>query len=497
MHLRLWHRLYLAFAALSILALLAFALLQQNNFQRGFLDYLNRLSLENLEAPAKKLGDEYARQGNWQFAQGNERDLMLALGLAWEQNPDAENVRPPPRRGDDPFGPPPRLDDADFRAHPPRRDDAGFRPPPRRPAGSLSLAPRILLLDANGQRVNGNPEVALDSPSIKIQNEGQTIGTLLLQPMPGLRSGLDTTFADNQIKYAAIAASLVLIGALVVAWALSRWLLAPIRALGKGARDLAAGNYATRIASTRTDELGELATDFNQMANALEKNQEARRQWGADIAHELRTPLSILRGEIQALQDGVRQPGPENLASLQAECGRLASLVDDLYQLALSDAGALSYRFEMLDLAELLQEIISSQTVAMQQAGLELQWVLPSPPIFVRADRQRLLQLFVNLLSNSLRYTDAPGHVRIEVTPVNDFWQIDVADTAPGVPPESIGKVFDRLYRVEPSRSRAFGGAGLGLSICRNIVNAHNGCIEATASAKGGLLVRVLLPASA
>jgi len=495
MRLRLWHRLYIAFAALSILALLAFALLQQNNFRRGFLDYLNRLSLERLEEPARRLGEEYALHGNWQFAQGNERDLMRALGLAQEQNVDAENFRPPPRRADDPFGPLPHRDEGDFRPPPPRRAADGPRPP-RRPAGPLNLLERVLLLDAKGERVNGNPEVAKDSPSIKIQSNGQTVGTLLLQPMPGLRGGIDTTFANNQIKYAAIAALLVLLGALALAWALSRWLLAPIRALSKGARALAAGDYATRIASTRKDELGELATDFNQMANALEKSQQARRQWGADIAHELRTPLSILRGEIQALQDGVRQPGPETLASLQAECGRLAGLVDDLYQLALSDAGALSYRFETLDLSELLQEIIAGQKIAMQQAGLELQLVLPTSPISLRADRQRLLQLFGNLLSNSLRYTDAPGRVKVEATRMGNFWQISVADTAPGVPSDAMEKVFDRLYRVEPSRSRAFGGAGLGLSICRNIVNAHGGSIEAKASAEGGLWIRVLLPAS-
>jgi two-component system, OmpR family, sensor histidine kinase BaeS len=500
MQLRLWPRLFIAFAALSISALLAFGLLQQNNFQRGFLDYLNRLSLERLNEPAQQLGVRYTQQGNWRFAEGNERELLSALGLAAEQA--NLNQAPPPRINENDFRrPPPPRDQNDFRPPPPRDRALEFadqqqeqRRPPRRPAGPLDLAERLLLLDADGNKVNGNPEVSRQSPFIIIKSEGHIVGKLLLQPLPGLRGGIDVAFANNQIKHAGIAALIVLIGALLAAWVLSRWLLAPIRALGQGVRKLAAGEYSTRLPTERTDELGELAIDFNHMANTFEAHQKLRQQWGADIAHELRTPLSILRGEIQALQDGIRQPNPETLASLQNECGRMESLVEDLYQLTLSDAGALSYRFEILDLADLLHEASNAQQDTMRNAGLELQLILsPKHSMLVRADRQRLAQLFGNLLSNSLRYTDAPGRMTIKATRLNKFWQINIEDTAPGVPTESLERIFDRLYRVEPSRSRAFGGAGLGLSICRNIVTAHNGTIRAETSTLGGLLIHIQL----
>lgn len=511
MRLRLWHRLAIAFAGLSIAALLAFAWLQQQSLQRGFLDYLNRLSLERLAEPAQRLGEAYTRHGDWRFAWGKERALLRALGLAPDGADGLEpaDVSPDGRpRGPGAFAPPPPRRDAAAGQRPPRgpgwdarppRDGDEFarpQPPPRRAAAPLDLAQRLLLLDAKGEIVNGNPDVRRDSPSIAIKSGGRIVGRLLLQPLPRLQGDIDLAFARDQRKHAAIAAALVLLGAIALAFALSRWLLAPIRSLGQGTRALSQGDYATRLPTTRRDELGELARDFNSLAGALQANQQARQQWGADIAHELRTPISILRGEIQALQDGVRVAGPDTLASLQAECARLQSLVEDLYELSLSDAGALAYRFETQDLAALLREAVAAQQGAMRDAGLELTLAAPADgSLPVRADARRLAQLFGNLLNNSRRYTDAPGRVSVEAVRKDGWCRITIDDTAPGVPPDALDRVFDRLYRVEPSRSRAFGGAGLGLSICRNIVLAHGGRIDASAAPAGGLRIRILLPA--
>ena len=239
--------------------------------------------------------------------------------------------------------------------------------------------------------------------------------------------------------------------------------------------------------------MGALAADFNHLARPLEQHREARRRWGADIAHELRTPLSILRGEIQALQDGVRSATPAALNSLHAECDRMGSLIEDLYLLSLADAGALEYRFESLDLAEVVAESLEPQTAILGEAGLVLEAVIGSvPPI--RGDGRRLGQLIDNLLTNTRRYTDAPGRVRVELGSVANEVILVVEDSAPGVPAESLDLLFDRLYRVDASRNRAAGGAGLGLAICRAIVLAHDGRIAATASALGGLRIEVHLP---
>jgi two-component system sensor histidine kinase BaeS len=376
---------------------------------------------------------------------------------------------------------------------PPPRDRPP--PPPPRPPGPLDLGARLLLVDIDNRTLAGNPDVPLDAPAVPVSSHGRTVGRLLLAPMPALRGDLDLSFAQTQLQHAMLMAGVVLIGGLLLAWLLAQWLLAPVRALGDGARALVAGDYAVRIPALRRDELGALAADFNHLAATLEQHRLARRQWGADIAHELRTPIGILRGEIQALQDGIRNVGPQTLASLQSECDRLAALVEDLYQLALSDEGALAYRFEPMDLGDALRESFAAHAGVMKDAGIDLVLdPLPETPMIVSGDRQRLAQLFANVLGNSLRHTQAPGRVQIGVRRDGKHWQATIDDSAPGVPDTALSRLFDRMYRVEPSRNRRFGGAGLGLAICRNIAEAHGGTIDASASLLGGLRIGLRLP---
>lgn len=521
MSLRLWHRLFLAFAALSILAMATFALLQTRSFQNGFLDYVNRLEREKVEGMAHTLENAYAAHGSWDFLRGDTPQLMRTLDLAPPRGPNAPDGPPPDAANDSANGrendrsdvgrpgrrpadwrppprdrpPPPFADDR----RPPRGPDA----PPQRNAGARplrpahDLPPRLLLLDADGDIVAGNPRLPRDAQTIALMHQGMSVGRLLLAPLPRLRSDLDLEFARQQRQQMAVIALVVLLAALVLAWALSRWLLRPVRALAAGTHALSSGDFTARIPDTRGDELGALAKDFNALAETLERHRDARRQWDADIAHELRTPISVLSGEIQALQDGIRSVGPDTLASLQAECARLLRLVEDLYQLSLSDAGALSYRFEPVDLADVVREAALAHAGAMQAAGLTLDLQpLPDACPLARADRARLRQLLDNLLSNATRYTDAPGRVRVGVERDGETWRLRIDDTAPGVPPSALPHLFERMYRVEPSRSRRFGGAGLGLAICRNIVEAHGGRIDASASPDGGLRIAIALPAA-
>ncbi len=359
----------------------------------------------------------------------------------------------------------------------------------------LDIGGRLLLLDADGNAVAGNPNVPRNAREIEVRDHGQLIGRLRLAPLPHWRGELDEAFARSQWRRALIGGAAILLCSLLLAWLLARWLQRPIRALTKGAQALAAGDYAMRVHAGSGDELSELASDFNRLAAALERSRAARRQWGADIAHELRTPLAILHGEIQALQDGVRQYGPDTLASLQAETMRLTSLVEDLYQLALSDAGALEYRASDVDLGELLRDLVHVQQATMRDAGLQLVLgELPPRMLPIRGDEHRLQQLFGNLLANARRYTDSPGRVQISVQRSAGYWLIHVDDTPPGVPEEALPMLFERLYRADGSRNRASGGAGLGLAIARNIVEAHAGSIAAQQSPLGGLRILIELP---
>lgn len=506
MKIRLWHRLFLALGALSVLALGALFVLQQRDFKAGFLAYVNRLTLEQLDLAAVKLGELHAQTGSWDaLRQDRRRFRQIILG---EEEGGAR--RPPPyleERPDD-ARPLPRGPDGELRPRPPgegrpppnadgRPPRDGMRPPqpPRRPDGA-NIMPRVLLIDAQGAVVVGNPDIPRDAPQLVVKANGQEVGRLLMAPIPALTRELDTGFAQTQARHALGIALGVIVGALLLAWLLSRWLLKPVGELAAGTRSLALGDFSVRLADTRNDELGDLARDFNRLAAALEQHRDSRRQWGADIAHELRTPLAILRGEIQALEDGVRQPTPAALASLRAECERLNGLVDDLYQLALSDRGALEYRFRPLDLAPLIRETADLHRHALAEAGIALE-VAPMPALKLRGDAARLAQLFTNLLSNSGRYTDAPGRVVIAASNTGGRIIVTLDDTAPGVPPDALPRLFDRLYRVESSRNRAAGGSGLGLSIARSIVEAHGGELVASPSALGGLRMTLTLPAEA
>lgn len=480
MRLRLWHRLFFAFAALSVLALLAFAGWQQRVFHSGFLAYLDRAALGQVRPATARLAAAYREQGGWDFLRDDPRRfdaLVDGRELPADESPLRGKDRPPPP-------PPPRRET--------RQPDGSAPPPdghPPPPAGPRHLT----LLDASGQRVVGDPHFDASAHALPITLDGATIGSLRVQRLPRISGVQDLAFAQAQGRSALVALLAVLVGAFAAAFLLARWLLAPVRALADGTHALAAGDFARRIDASRGDELGALAADFNRLAATLENHREARRRWGADIAHELRTPLAVLRGEVQALQDGIRVPDERSFASLDAECGRLSALIDDLYQLALADAGALEYSFVAIDLAELVCEVAEAQRSSCENDGLRLEVSAETMPP-VSGDPHRLTQLVDNLLANARRYTDAPGTLRVLLDAQPGAVVLVVEDSAPGVGDEHLPHLFDRLYRVESSRHRAHGGAGLGLAICKAIVGAHDGRIAAGHSSLGGLRVEVRLP---
>jgi two-component system sensor histidine kinase BaeS len=293
------------------------------------------------------------------------------------------------------------------------------------------------------------------------------------------------------------------IGALV-AFPLSKRLTRPVRELQRTTRRLAAGDYDARVAATGNDELGRLGRDLNALAAALAQTEQARRQWVADVSHELRTPLALLRADIEAMQDGVRPLDPRALGSLHADVLRLGRLIDDLYELSMTDLGALSYRKAPVDVAELLRGELDAFRGAFADADLSLHLETPGTADdetgtrddhwTIHGDAQRLSQLFRNLLRNTLAYTDRGGELRVTLSRRGERLTLRFDDSPPGVPDGDLPRLFERLYRVDGSRSRATGGAGLGLAIARNIVEAHGGCITAAPSPLGGLRVLVELP---
>ena len=285
-------------------------------------------------------------------------------------------------------------------------------------------------------------------------------------------------------------AALALLAGVFVA----RKITAPLRQIEDAARSVARGETSRRAHVSSSDELGELAASFNTMADSLESQERTRQQFIADIAHELRTPLTVLLGEIEALQDGVIQPSRDRLESLYEEAQLLSRLVDDLRTLSLADAGELKLQLSTEPAAVVLNRGASAMTEAAARANVTLKLdVNPGLPT-VAVDAQRISQVLINLLSNAIRHTPAGGEATVSAERAGNLVLVQIKDSGPGFPEEALPHVFDRFFRVDPSRSRSSGGSGLGLAIARQLVSAHGGDIWAENNEGPGATLTFTLP---
>nr|WP_307732589.1 ATP-binding protein [Massilia agri] len=275
---------------------------------------------------------------------------------------------------------------------------------------------------------------------------------------------------------------------------LARHFRRPIGQLAKGAEALAGGHYAVRLPESRSDELGSLARHFNALAQQLDSMEAARRQWVADTSHELRTPLAVLRAQLEALQDGVRSATPETVDAMLRQVLALNKLIDELYALARADVGALDCKPTPQDLWRLASEEARTFEERLRGAGITLELGAAPPETEALCDPDRLRQVLDNLFENSLRYTAAGGKVALHAQPEAGRMRLVVDDSAPGVPGEALARLAERFYRVDASRSRAHGGAGLGLALCRRILEAQGGTLAFDHSPLGGLRVILTLP---
>ena len=487
MRLRIRYKLFLALLTAITLAVIVVLTLTRWSFNRGFLDYVNAFEMQRIDAIADELAVIWKASGSFEELRTDRR--------RWHELTDAQGLRGRPGAGRGGHR------DGAFDPHKTRRSrpgpDSAPRPgpgPERGPGPGMSQP--IALLDADRNVMFGRPESREGSLIRAIEVDGRNVGYLRYVPIlavTDLDEVADRNFVAQQRDAIYLIAGLTLaIAGLLAVW-LSRQLVAPLKALTIGARAIAAGKLEQRIEITSQDELGQLAGDFNAMAATLESNREAQRRWIIDIAHELRTPLSILRGELQAIEDGVRDWNDDACSSLQAEVGRLERLVNDLRELTLSDAGGLDYQYQQIDLHEVAQEALERSSGRVSECELSVELTANDGDLRLTGDPERLQQLITNLIENSCRYTDAGGHIRVTLAGGSRPGLI-IEDSAPRVPAAAMPRLFDRLYRVEESRNRERGGFGLGLAICKGIVDAHGGTISATPSELGGLRIAVELP---
>jgi len=358
----------------------------------------------------------------------------------------------------------------------------------------LHLRERLFLLDADRSYLAGAEVIDRASERLEpIVADGRTVGWIGFAPMGKTLPPEANRFLLGQVRVLSASLLIALGLAALLGFLLARHLSRPIRELMQTVSGLSLGRYEQRATVTGHDEVSRLSRAVNELAANLDQSRSARRRWMTDIAHELRTPVAILKGEIEALADGVRQPDQNKLNSLGEEINQLAVLVDDLQTLALSDAGALNLQREAIDLVDLVRQVAGPFQERLASRGIELRLDLPRT-LRLNADPQRLRQLLQNLMENTVRYTEADGWVRVVVSATLDGSRLTVEDSGPGVSPAQLEQLFERFYRAGQGRPRAGGGSGLGLSICRNIAQAHGGRIHAVAGAAGGLAIHVDLP---
>lgn len=464
-------KLFLAILASCIAVAIAMGIAVRISFELGFEDYVQARDLRRADILEEVLGDIYRESGNWDTLRAHPRTWWRAL----RSMPDERGTR----------------DDGDGRHKP------ASGPASPQPTASHAPLPPFYLVDAAGKLVAGTSAEGGDNPGTPrypIEVDGKVVGWLVKQPRDKAPNALDERFLSQQLKATWVISALSVILAALVSVLLARTMLTPLKRLGRATHRLAAGDYATRVRVNSQDELGQLARDFNRLALTLEKNEQLRRDMMADISHELRTPLAILRGELEALQDGVRTLTPQSLESLQAEVATLSKLIDDLHELSLADIGALNYRMTEVDAAGLLRTACGSFRERLASKQIALEMGLPAHAPAIKGDPQRLTQLFNNLLENSVRYTDPGGTLQIGMHSDTQALHITLQDSAPGVPEELLPRLFERLFRAESSRNRHSGGSGLGLAISQRIVEAHGGSIQALPSGLGGVCIAITFP---
>ena len=449
---KLWVRLGLAFAGVALLAVLGVGLLANYQLTTGFHRYVMSHQVDQLILPA--LRSYYLRTGHW--------DGVEAV--------------------------------FDQLAGPGR--DGGMRGGQHR-----SNHPHYVLADASGRVVydeTGSAPARL-SPTerrqaIPVEVDGETVGYLLAASDGAAQGRAEAAFLQLITRSLMLAGLLSALLALLVGLGMARHLSAPLARLAHAARALSQGDLSQRVPVSGSEEVSEVMAAFNEMAQALERSETLRQQMITDIAHELRTPITVIQGNLQALLDGIYPLTQEEIAQIYDETLILARLVDDLRALTQADAGQLSLSLDAIDPAELVTQAVAVFQDAAREKAIQLQAdIAPHLPA-ICADPQRVRQVIYNLLSNALRHTPSGGQIRVIALPDGDGVQFIVADSGPGLTPEEQARVFDRFWRADASRSRDRGGSGLGLTIAKKLIEAQGGAMGVESEPGQGARFWFVLP---
>lgn len=367
----------------------------------------------------------------------------------------------------------------------------------------------LVVFDAHNHVVVGvGSDVPLNSseldsvPKTPITWQGQVIGWLWIEDSSsqGLTSVEKTVL--NSMTTAIFLGTIITVAVALLtgAW-LARRVTFPLQQMMRAIKSINKGDLRAVVPVQSSDEFGEVATAFNEMTVRLLKTEEARRRLVADVAHELRTPLTIMQGQLELIQQGVKQPDPATLLPIQDEVMRLTRLVQDLHQLSLAEVGKLPLEKQQVDFVQLVQRVAMNFEIEAEERDINIVFQTgldhvdePVQEIRVMVDAHRMTQVFINLIGNALKYTPPGGKIEITIDVQGSSVRASVADNGPGIESEHLPYLFDRFYRADEDRSRGSGGMGLGLALAKELVEAHHGSIEVASTVGKGTTFTVYLP---
>lgn len=448
-------KLFLAFAAVVLVSILSFVWLMRQETARQVRMYMFRGNVEGETSLTTSLEIYYQRNGSWDGISSFFGNSMRGQGQM-----------------------------------------GGMRPGSGPPGLQLTLADSQgnIVYDSADERTGENLSLLQRWQAVTLAIQGETIGYLITDSMPGTGAGSETILVERLSRAALTTAVIGGTLALVLGLFLAYRLIRPIRDLTAAAQRLSAGDLTSRVEPRGNDEIAVLAEAFNDMADSLQKAEANRQTMTADIAHELRTPLSVQRAHLEALEDGIYPLVPENLQPIYEQNRVLNRLVEDLRMLAMADAGQLKLDLEPIDLSRLVGKVVEAFQPRAQAQQVQLIFIRPDSSIFLPLDAGRIEQILSNLLSNALRYSPAGGKIYVDFQKQDPQVQISIRDQGSGIPEHELEHIFERFYRADRSRTREDGGSGLGLAIARQLAEAHHGSLRAGNHPQGGAVFTLILP---
>ncbi len=282
-------------------------------------------------------------------------------------------------------------------------------------------------------------------------------------------------FIESFNRYLWLAALFSLVTAIIAGFLLSHFMTGPLRQLATATRKVAAGDFTPRITRITNDEIGEVSSTFNMMTEQLQKKETSRKQLLANIAHELRNPLSIVQGNLEAWRDNVISPTHEQISSVYDETVLLARLITDLKELSLAEAGQITLHQESVNISELVNDLISNIPAFFSEKHIDVIANIPSDLPYGFADEGRIRQVLRNLLDNALHFTTNNGIITISAVAQQDWLKLSVSDSGSGIAPEDMPYIFDHFYKADRARTRGYSGTGIGLALVKQLVELHKG----------------------